>query len=733
MNETIQLKVCPRCDAPIPAEAPQGLCPRCVLAGASNPTEAGVAATATGEIPSIPRLAAAFPQLEILELIGRGGMGFVFKARQPHLDRHVALKLLPDKLAKDPHFAERFNREGRFLAKLNHPNIVSVFDFGQAGGFYYLMMEYVDGVNLRQAMRAGRFSPAEALAIVPKICEALQYAHEQGVLHRDIKPENILLDAKGRVKIADFGIAKLVGEDAPSFTLTGTGHALGTPHYMAPEQLETPGEVDHRADIYSLGVVFYEMLTGELPIGRFKPPSERTPLDQRVDEIVMRALERERELRQKNAGEFKTQVERVRSEPPRIASVPLPPGAKASTEANPASRFSIKAIWSAALVGLSLLLPLVSLSLILLQPRPQVDSTVPTFAYRIVTILALAFLPALIGTILGWVAVSDISASSGRLRGAALAVFGALAWPLLALSGFTVWLVIAPIRNLSAHAPFAGLLLLIVPAGMLTFIVWAIYVTARRTHDEPTTKHRGVLKWIFVALLLAGIGAVVSWFPSQRRDETTRQRSISATTSATNTAPILYVTVTSVELRDEGPKGRWLALDFSEQAQGGCELVVRTEGGGRKHTTRKNAFAKEIPGGTEVRHQRVEWLLPEDLDETARMNLRTTVAQRQLHQTLAIAPGDEVFLFEASLPKGGVLAAWFGATVRVSSTASFPPEKLAEYKATSARLDALRARETELLSRYTENNPLVVRVRDEIAEKERKKSALEKNLPAIQP
>src|ERR1041384_7729140 len=218
MTKTDSSNACPKCGAPVPPEAPQGLCPQCVLAQAAAPE---TSPTATAQIPSLERLAVAFPQLQIIELIGRGAMGFVFKARQPHLDRFVALKLLPDSLAHDPHFAERFNREGRTLARLNHPNIVSVFDFGQAGGFYYLLMEYVDGVNLRQAMQAGRFSPSEALAIVPKICEALQFAHEEGVLHRDIKPENILLDAKGRVKIADFGIAKLVGEEKSGATLTG--------------------------------------------------------------------------------------------------------------------------------------------------------------------------------------------------------------------------------------------------------------------------------------------------------------------------------------------------------------------------------------------------------------------------------------------------------------------------------------------------------------------------------
>jgi hypothetical protein len=176
-------------------------------------------------------------------------------------------------------------------------------------------MEYVGGVNLRQALRAGRFTPAQALGIVPKICEALQFAHEHGVLHRDIKPENILLDSKQQVKIADFGIAKLAGEAAGPVTLTASGAALGTPAYMAPEQIENPSEVDHRADIYSLGVVFYEMLTGELPLGRFAPPSRKTPLDERVDEIVMRALAKEKELRQQSANEVKTQVENVTDSP----------------------------------------------------------------------------------------------------------------------------------------------------------------------------------------------------------------------------------------------------------------------------------------------------------------------------------------------------------------------------------------------------------------------------------
>jgi serine/threonine protein kinase len=323
MNTELIANCCPKCQAPLPANAPRGLCPKCLLAAVSTPTEAGQP-TDQKPPPPIETVAAAFPQLEILELVGHGGMGVVYKARQPRLDRFVALKLLPQSLASDAAFAERFNREARVLARLNHANIVTVHDFGQSGGFFYLLMEFVDGVNLRQAMRAGRFTPQQAMLLVPKICEALQFAHDEGILHRDIKPENILLDTRGRVKIADFGIAKLVGEAKEKVTLTASGAAIGTPHYMAPEQLEHPQDVDQRADIYSLGVVFYEMLTGELPIGRFAPPSQKSAVDGRVDEVVFHALEKEREKRFRSANEVKTSVEAITSHP---AAPPAGPAA----------------------------------------------------------------------------------------------------------------------------------------------------------------------------------------------------------------------------------------------------------------------------------------------------------------------------------------------------------------------------------------------------------------------
>jgi serine/threonine-protein kinase len=267
--------------------------------------------------PSPDELAPLFPQFEIVELLGKGGMGAVYKARQPKLDRYVALKVLPQEIGKDPGFTDRFMREAQALAMLNHSCIVAVYDFGEADGLYFFVMEYVDGANLRQTIETGRLTPPEVLAIVPQICEALQFAHDEGVVHRDIKPENILIDKRGRVKIADFGLAKLLGVDADdsaaekSFTLTGTHQVMGTPRYMAPEHMQGSNAVDHRADIYSLGVVFYEMLTGELPIGRFEPPSKKVHIDVRLDEVVLRSLEATPDRRYQHASDVKTDVESI--------------------------------------------------------------------------------------------------------------------------------------------------------------------------------------------------------------------------------------------------------------------------------------------------------------------------------------------------------------------------------------------------------------------------------------
>ena len=311
-SSALPSQACPRCLSPIPERAPGGLCPRCLLDGANAPTDAGLG-TQSWKTPTLAEIASAFPELEVLGHLGTGGMGCVYRVRERDSGRISALKVLPRELAADPAFVERFEREARTLSRLRHPHIVGVHGFGQAGGFCFLLMEFVDGANLRQALRSGRFTPQQALALIPPICEALQAAHAQGVLHRDIKPENLLLDAEGRVKIADFGIAKLLEGPGASageaYTLTRTGARIGTPHYMAPEQVETPEQVDHRADIYSLGVVFYELLTGELPLGRFPAPSIKAGLNARVDDIVFRALAKERELRQQTADQVKAEVE----------------------------------------------------------------------------------------------------------------------------------------------------------------------------------------------------------------------------------------------------------------------------------------------------------------------------------------------------------------------------------------------------------------------------------------
>lgn len=319
------LEVCPQCDVAIPQDAPEGVCPRC-LAGLGFQDVQSIAVGSAGNLadispPTPASLTEDLPHLEVLELVGRGGMGAVYKARQTHLDRIVAIKVLLDSVASAPEFAERFAREARAVAKLVHPNIAIVFDCHAMGKLPYLVMEYVDGINLRHAIQTSELQAEQVIAIIPQICDGLQFAHEHGVVHRDVKPENILLDEGGRVKIVDFGLARLSESDDPQFTLTGGEQRLGTPHYMAPEQMHRPDTVDHRADIYSLGVVIYELLTGELPLGRFSPPSEHADIDPRLDDVVHKALENEPSKRYQSASDFKKDVISILETPVRTHEV----------------------------------------------------------------------------------------------------------------------------------------------------------------------------------------------------------------------------------------------------------------------------------------------------------------------------------------------------------------------------------------------------------------------------
>lgn len=336
-----QTLVCPQCGTERPSETLSEPCPGCLLKLAAAGSDSAAPPTCPPTQPSsssrrftppTPQaLAPLFPNLEIQALIGCGGMGAVYLARQPELDRKVAVKILPQVSENAAAYEQRFLREARALARLNHPHIITIFDFGKAQGLYYFVMEYVDGVTLRDAIAGGQLSAKDALAIVTQLCDSLQFAHEEGIVHRDIKPENILIDQRGRVKVADFGLAKLLDPEPAGENLTATQQVMGTMRYMAPEQMSGTKQVDHRADIYSLGVVFYELLTGELPLGWFAPPSKKAAIDVRLDEVVLRTLESEPSRRYQQANELKTAVTSISGSAPSSPSIPLtaaatPPG-----------------------------------------------------------------------------------------------------------------------------------------------------------------------------------------------------------------------------------------------------------------------------------------------------------------------------------------------------------------------------------------------------------------------
>ena len=275
--------------------------------------------------PSDEEIARLFPQYETLGIIGRGGMGAVYRARQVALDREVAIKLLPLEVSADQAFADRFVREARAMAKLSHPNIISVFDFGTTGeGHLFFVMEYVEGANVSQIIRGPGLGPDQAVVIAGQVCTALAYAHGKGVVHRDIKPANVMVGTDGTAKVADFGLARVAGADPADFGQTVTGTIMGTAEYMAPEQ-KRGMSVDHRADIYSVGVMLYEMLCQEPPQGAFEPPSQRAGCDARLDQIVLKAMHRTPEGRYQSTTEMKMDLEASRTPLPVAPQRRLPP------------------------------------------------------------------------------------------------------------------------------------------------------------------------------------------------------------------------------------------------------------------------------------------------------------------------------------------------------------------------------------------------------------------------
>ena len=311
-------RTCPSCSTPVPASSPEDLCPRCLLATGLKPVSTpGL----LSRPPEPAALNAEIPDYEILELIGQGGLGAVYRARHVANGQIVALKTLPPSL--DPAFGERFKREIEALARLDHPNVVRLFGHGRAGDRHYLVMQYVSGASLRTLLARREIDRKRGIEILIEVCLALEHAHSAGLVHRDVKPENILIDREGRSLVADFGLAKILAPVEQDVTLTPTRLVVGTPHYMAPEQLESPGTVGTAADVYSVAVLAYEILTGRLPLGIFPPPSETPGVDPRTDAILLPALNREPGRRPALATLTK-QFRRLLTLPPPAASRTIP-------------------------------------------------------------------------------------------------------------------------------------------------------------------------------------------------------------------------------------------------------------------------------------------------------------------------------------------------------------------------------------------------------------------------
>ncbi|MGC6467738.1 MAG: protein kinase domain-containing protein [Akkermansiaceae bacterium] len=256
--------------------------------------------------PEVEELRQYFPAYELGGFIAQGGMGAVYSAQQKSLDRPVAIKVLPRQLGADPQFRASFEAEAKAMAKLNHPNLIGVFDFGDADGMLYIVMELVEGKSLFHSAHGKVIDQTPAAEIVAAICRGLSHAHQGGILHRDIKPANILLGPDATPKIGDFGLARPTGtEHNPEETI------WGTPGYAAPEVLENPQSVDHRTDIYAVGVLLYELLTGQIPSTPWQHPSSLANCDPRFDAIIRRATHPAAGMRYNSASEMADDLESI--------------------------------------------------------------------------------------------------------------------------------------------------------------------------------------------------------------------------------------------------------------------------------------------------------------------------------------------------------------------------------------------------------------------------------------
>lgn len=305
--------LCPKCHSAIydPTDLAKVTCSSCSTTFDVD-RQATVIQSPSPQAPASPNVPRRIGKYDVTGELSRGGMGIVYTGYQRELDRPVAIKVVAPQLLTHPEFVERFFREAKTLARLNHPHIVQVYDADRDGDTVFMVMELVVGRSLRAILkdRPSAWGLPESIRLIAQVCDALETAHAQGVVHRDIKPENLLVTTDQKnVKVADFGLAVLFTADPGTPRLTTADAILGTYDYMAPEQRRGSANVDHRADLYSLGVVMYELLTGRLPVGRVDPPSKVSGVPPYLDEVVFRALEQDPEKRWPQAKAMRTALE----------------------------------------------------------------------------------------------------------------------------------------------------------------------------------------------------------------------------------------------------------------------------------------------------------------------------------------------------------------------------------------------------------------------------------------